>query len=177
MLKFLNSEIFWLAASVIIAGIAVVNKFRKPKRELIVGELFIQKSNKGILELVVTVENTGGIPVIITECGFGMISKGGIFVYLRHLNINITNFIKKNIKNIDSSLNNYMINTSLPLKVKAGEAKLIVYRYNHGTPFNFDDNNISRTKEYEYFSNRIIFIRDSRNNHYPSIEKRFVKEY
>lgn len=160
------SGLFWTALSAVgtigAVIVALWQTLRSKSRKLSVSSTFSQYIDKKTLELVITLENIGGVPIIIKECGFGKFTvKEGNQKFLTDKNVKFID--KKLINVIDTTMNNYINDAKFPLLIKSGEAVLITYEYISEKSFEFDDEFITQQTEYKYFTEGIAVVKDSRN--------------
>ena len=131
-----------LAAVLVSLGLA--RRDRKRVRKMAIYQQFIQYFDKGIIKLVITLENIGNTPIIINEYG---------------------TIWNKNILNND--INKYLVNSYEPILINSNESKIVEYQYCFGYSFKEGEPKVENSEEFKLFSTANFIAKDTHGNQYP----------
>lgn len=121
-----------------------LSRRKKPVRKLNIYQQFKEEYKEGRIDLIITVENVGDVPIILNNLG----SKDK----------------KKNI--IRKDIQKYYDGKEI-LLIAPKETKILTYSYKFEKPFQEGDNSIYSSNEYQLLSRAIFKAQDTLGNFYP----------
>lgn len=121
-----------------------LSRRKKTVRKLNVYQQFKEDYKEGKIELIITVENIGDVPIILNNLGCQDKKK---------------NFIRKDIQKY--------YNGEEILLIDPKETKILTYNYKFEKPFQEGDNSIYSSNEYKLLSRAIFKAQDTLGNFYP----------
>ncbi len=130
----------------VMVSLYLANREKRIIRKLNINQQFTESFDKGEIQLLVTIENLGNVPIILNNYGDGR-------------NINENNVIMTNIQKFLDGNNDYIL---IPPK----EAKLIIYKHNFGRAYKEGDETICNSNEYRLLSNSTFKAQDTLGNYY-----------
>lgn len=114
------------------------------KRRLHIAKQFSEHYEDGEIRLLVTIENTGNVPIILNNYG---------------RQTNNDNYIMNDIQEFLDGKFEFIL-------IKPNEAKLIIYKHNFGKKFKENDIDICNSHEYKLLSKAIFKAQDTLGNFY-----------
>lgn len=140
---------FWSFLGSISTFFAVIlslylSRRKKPLRKLNIYQQFKEDYREGKIELIITVENIGDLPIILNNLGCQDKKK---------------NIIRKDIQK-------YYEGKEI-LLIAPKEAKIITYSHKFEKPFQEGDNSIYSSYEYKLLSSAKFKAQDTLGNFYP----------
>ncbi len=136
--------------SAVVVSLYFSNKKDREIKKLNIYQNF--KISREALKLIITIENTGNTPIIISE--YGSLFEG----------------------NILEKINDYLKREYIPILIKPHYAEMLEYEYyfddgfikkNRGLDFSDFEINIKELSEYKLFKNTIFCAEDTCGNKYP----------
>ncbi len=121
-----------------------LSRRKKPLRKLNIYQQFKEDYKEGKIELIITVENVGDVPIILNNLGCQGKKK---------------NIIRKDIQK-------YYEGKEI-LLIAPNKAKIITYIYDFKKPFQEGDKSIYASYEYELLSSAKFKAQDTLGNFYP----------
>ena len=129
----------------VILSLYLANRDKKIIRKLHIAQQFRESYSEGKIYLFVTIENVGNVPIILSSYG-------------RKFNEN--NTIMKDIQEFLDGKDEFIM-------IKPNEAKVVIYKYNFGSPFEENDTKICNSPEYKLFTKAKFKAQDTLGNFYP----------
>ena len=131
--------------AVVFISLYLANRDKKIIRKLHIAQQFTESYSEGEIYLLVTIENVGNVPIILSSCGR-----------------------KSNEKNvIMKDIQKFLVGKDEFIMIKPNEAKVVTYKHKFGSTFKENDAKICSSPEYKLFTEATFKAQDTLGNFYP----------